>query len=290
MDYLYHIIIMIGIYSILTLAANIPTGLTNLLSLAQAAFYGIGAYLSAFVLLQYSLPILPALLFITLVTGAFSLLISFAAIRLKGDYFVLATMGFQLIVFAILYNWTPVTRGPYGVTGIPSPKLLSTFEISSNLQFAIFTLFLTTLVALLFYTLSNSAYGRVLKAIRSDELSVNVSGRNVNGFKISAFFISAAFSAIAGFIFASYVKYIDPTSFTLDEAIFILSALFIGGLGNVKGSIAGAVFIVLLPELLRFAGLPDSIASNLRQIIYGLSLILVMRYYPKGLAGDIMLK
>ena len=290
MDYLYHIIIMIGIYSILALSANIPTGLANLLSLAQAAFYGIGAYLSAFILLYHNIPILPALLFITLITGTLSLLVSLASIRFKGDYFVIATMGFQLIVFAVLYNWTSVTRGSYGVTGIPSPKLLGAIEISSNLQFAIFTIFLTAFIALLFYLVSISAYGRVLKAIRSDELSVSVSGRNVNGFKISSFFISAAFSAIAGFIFAAYVKYIDPTSFTLDESIFILSAIFIGGLGNVKGSIAGAAFIVLLPELLRFAGLPDSIAANLRQIIYGLSLILLMRYYPKGLAGDVMLK
>lgn len=290
MDYLYHIIIMIGIYTILALAANIPVGLTNLLSLAQAAFYGIGAYLSAYVLLNFNIPVLPGLFIVTLVTGLFSLLISLASIRLKGDYFVLATMGFQLIAFAILYNWTEVTRGPYGISGIPSPMLLGSIELSTNFQFAVLSLTLTFITALLFYQLVNSPFGRVLKAIRSDELSVSVSGRNVNRFKITAFFISASFSASAGYIFAGYVKYIDPTSFTLDESIFILSALFIGGLGNVKGCVAGAVFIVLLPELLRFAGLPDSMAANLRQIIYGLSLILIMRYYPKGLAGDTMLK
>lgn len=290
MDYLYHIVIMIGIYTILALAANIPVGLTNLLSLAQAAFYGIGAYLSAYVLLNFNIPVIPGLFAVTIITGLFSLLISLASIRLKGDYFVLATMGFQLIVFAILYNWTEVTRGPYGISGIPSPKLLGSIELTSNLQFAVLALILTAFTALLFYQLVNSPFGRVLKAIRSDELSVSVSGRDVNRFKIIAFFISASFSASAGFIFAGYVKYIDPTSFTLDESIFILSALFIGGLGNVKGCVAGAAFIVLLPELLRFAGLPDSMAANLRQIIYGFSLILVMRYYPKGLAGDTMLK
>jgi branched-chain amino acid transport system permease protein len=281
---------MIGIYTILTLAANIPVGLTNLLSLAQAAFYGIGAYLSAFVLLNFNIPIFPGLIAVAIITGFFSLLISFASIRLKGDYFILATLGFQLIVFAVLYNWTSITRGPYGIPGIPSPKLFGFVEISSNLKFAILSVSFAVIIAFLFYQLVNSPFGRVLKAIRSDELSVSVSGRNVNRFKITAFFLSAAFSGIAGFLFAGYVKYIDPTSFTLDESIFILSALFIGGLGNVKGCIAGAAFIVLLPELLRFAGLPDGIAANLRQIIYGLSLIFVMRYYPKGLAGDIMLK
>jgi branched-chain amino acid transport system permease protein len=290
MDYIYHIIIMLGIYSILALAANIPVGLANMLTLAQAAFYGIGAYISAYILLQFNMPILPALVIVALLTGLFSLIISYSAIRLKGDYFILATLGFQLIAFAILYNWTDVTRGPYGIPGIPSPKLFGIIEFNSNLQFALLTLGCTGIISLLFYYLVNSPFGIVLKAIRSDELSVAVSGRNVNRFKITSFFLSAAFSSVAGFLFAGYIKYIDPTSFTLDESIFILSALFIGGLGNVKGCVAGAAFIVLLPELLRFAGLPDSMAANLRQIIYGLSLILVMRYYPRGLAGNVMLK
>ena len=290
MDYLYHIVFMIGIYTILTLAANIPVGLTNLLTLAQAAFYGIGAYLSAYILIKFNMPIILGLILVSLATGVFSLLISFASIRLKGDYFILGTLGFQLIVFSVLYNWTDITRGPYGITGIPSPKIFGSIELTSNLQFALLAIFVALIVSLLFYHITNSPFGRVLKGIRSDELSVSVSGRNVNKFKIVAFFLSAAFTSTAGYLFGGYVKYIDPTSFTLDESIFILSSLFIGGLGNVKGCIAGATFIVLLPELLRFAGLPESIAANLRQIIYGLTLVFVMYNYPKGLAGNTMLK
>ena len=290
MDYLYHILIMLGIYSILALGANIPVGLTNLLSLTQAAFYGIGAYFAAYILINFNLPIMAGLAIVALLTSIFSLVVSIASIRLKGDYFVLASLGFQLITFSILYNWIGVTRGPYGITGIQTPKLFGLIELNENLHFAILSVLLASIVAILFYYLINSPYGRVLKAIRSEELSVKVLGRNVNRMKISAFALSAAFSAMAGYLFAGYVRYIDPTSFTLDESIFILTALFIGGLGNVKGSIAGAAFIVLLPELLRFAGLPDAFAANLRQIIYGLSLVLVMRYFPKGLAGDVMIK
>ena len=281
---------MFSIYTILTLAANVPVGLTNLLSLAQAAFYGIGAYLTAFILLNLNFPIAFDLLIVTSITAAFSLLISMSAIRLRGDYFILATLGFQLIVFAVLYNWNGITNGPYGISGIPAPRLFGVFELNSNLHFAVLSTILTAMVAVLFYKLVNSPFGRILQAIRSDELSVIVLGRNIDKIKVAAFALSAGFSALAGFLFASYVRYIDPTSFTLNESIFILTALFIGGLGNVKGCLAGAAFIVLLPELLRFAGLPESIASNLRQVIYGISLILVMRYYPKGLAGNTMLK
>lgn len=126
--------------------------------------------------------------------------------------------------------------------------------------------------------------------MRSDELSVQALGRNTMLFKAWAFFLSAAFSGLAGLFYASYVSYIDPTSFTLDESIFIVSALFIGGVGNIKGPVLGAVFVVLLPEILRFVGMPDAIAANMRQIIYGGALILVMYFRPQGLWGENVLK
>jgi branched-chain amino acid transport system permease protein len=103
---------------------------------------------------------------------------------------------------------------------------------------------------------------------------------------VQTFFLSAAFSGLAGAIYASYVSYIDPTSFTLDESIFIITALFIGGLGNIKGPILGAVFVIILPELLRFVGMPDAIAANMRQIIYGLALVIIMFVRPQGLLGE----
>ena len=129
-----------------------------------------------------------------------------------------------------------------------------------------------------------------MTAIRSDELSVSSLGRNPVRFKSWAFFISAAFSGLAGLIYASYISYIDPTSFTIDESIFILTALFIGGIGNIKGPILGAIFVVVVPEILRFVGLPDAVAANLRQITYGLALILIMYLRPQGLWGKIVLK
>jgi len=290
MDYLLHIVIMISIYTILILAANLPVGMANLLTLAQGAFYGIGAYLSAWLLLSFQIPVLPALLIVGVITGIFSLLISYASLRLKGDFFILATLGFQLIVFSLLYNWTDLTRGPFGIPGIPAPLFAGYLPLKSNLHYAIMSSLCAVLVGLLFYSIMHSPFGRTLKALRTDELQLIVTGRNILTLKSLTFFLSAVFSAFAGFIFASYVRYIDPTSFTLDESIFIISALFIGGLGNVKGSIAGALFIVLLPELLRFAGLPDSIAANSRQIIYGLSLVVVMMYFPKGIAGNMILR
>ena len=290
MEYVFHIIIMLNIYIMLVLSANLTIGMANLLTMCQAAFYGIGAYIGTFFLMQFNLPFLVIALLVMVISGAFSFLVSFASVRLKDDYFVIATMGFQLIIYTILYNWNDVTHGPYGIAGIPGIKLLGQYEITGTLGYLILSLIVMAIVVLLFHHLVTSPFGRVLNAIRTDETTTEAMGRNTVKFKSLAFFLSAAVAGLAGVIYASYVSYIDPTSFTLDESIFILSALFIGGIGNTKGPILGALFVILLPELLRFVGLPDAIAANLRQIIYGLALVLVMYFRPQGIFGKTILK
>ncbi len=290
MDYFLHIIIIINIYIILTVSTNLLVGMTNLLSLGQAAFYGIGAYLTVFALQNLHLPLIPALIFVMVVTAAISLIIAYPSLRLKGDYFVLATLGFQLIVFTVLYNWTSVTRGPYGISGIPAPKVFGLLPVSGMIPFLIFSSIMSSLVIVIFYKLVNSPFGRVLKGLRDDDLAVTSLGRNVTAQRVFVFVISSGFIAAAGMIYATYITYIDPTSFNLDEAIFILCAVLIGGTGNIKGPVVGAIFVVVLPELLRFVGMPDAVAANMRQIIYGLSLIVLMRYRPQGIAGNYWVK
>lgn len=281
---------MINIYIILTTSSNLLIGMTNLLSLGQAAFYGIGAYLAVLALQILHLPLIITVLFAMVLTALLSLLIAYPSLRLKGDYFVLATLGFQLIVYTVLYNWVSVTRGPYGIPGIPAPKLFGLINVSGIIPFLILSGIMAGMVIFLFYTLVHSPFGRTLKGIRDDEISMLALGRNVTSIKIQVFAISSGFIAIAGFLYATYVTYIDPTSFNLDESIFILSALIIGGVGNIKGPVVGAIFVVVLPELLRFVGLPDSIAANLRQIIYGTTIVVLMRIRPQGLAGEYVLK
>lgn len=291
MEYLLHIGIMLCIYVILVLSTNLTVGMANMLTLCQAAFYGIGAYIGTFFLMQFNLPFIVIALIVMVVTGLTSLLISFASIKLKGDYFILGTLGFQMIVYTILYNWTNVTRGPYGIPGIPSIKLFGAWSLDGIYAYFALAAVLAVAVTFFFYRIQHSPYGRILKAIRTDELSAKALGRNTVTLKTWAFFLSAAFAGVAGLIYASYVSYIDPTSFTLDESIFIITALFIGGIGSkVWGPVVGAAVVVILPELLRFVGLPDAVAANLRQIIYGLALITLMFVRPQGLLGDTKLK
>ena len=285
MEYFIHILIIINIYIILTTSSNLLVGLANLLSLGQAAFYGIGAYITVLALMQLGLSFFPALALAILITGLIALFLGYVSIRFEGDYFVLATLGFQIIIYTILYNWISVTRGPYGIPGIPYPKLFGVVEISGIYGFLVLSTVLMLITVLIFYKMIHSPFGRVLRAMKDDKLALTSLGRNVTKIKVWTFVLAASFAAISGFIYATYISYIDPGSFNLDESIFIISAVLIGGTGNIKGPVLGAIFVVILPELLRFVGLPDTIAANMRMILYGLALVLLMMYRPQGIAG-----
>jgi len=284
-NYLWHIVNMAGIYAILAMSLNLAAGYTGLLSLCHAAFYGLGAYTATLVMVDVGFDFLPALACALIVTALLSLMIALPSLRLRGDYFVLATLGFQIIVFSVLYNWVGLTRGPYGISGIPVPKFFG-LEVDSVAKYALFTAVVGGLGLGVLWLLAHSPFGRLLRAVRDDELAAAALGKNVTHVKTIAFVLSACFAAIPGALFAGYMRYIDPTSFTLTESIFIISMVVIGGAGNFAGPAIGAVLLVLLPEALRFLHVPDSVAANLRQVVYGILLILLMRFRPQGLIGE----
>lgn len=285
MNYLLHILTMISIYSILALSLNLLIGYTGLLSLSHASFYGIGAYIGTLGGINLGLPFFLSVLLAVAGTAALSFIISLPSLRLKGDYFVLASLSFQTIVFAVLYNWVGVTRGPFGISNIPRPNLFG-IAVNSAAAYFVFSAVMALACVGLLFLLGHSPFGRVLKAIREDEMAAAAMGKNVMLFKVTAFAIAAGFAAFAGVLSAGYFRYLDPTSFTLMESVFIVSIIIIGGAGNISGPLIGTVLLVILPEILRFVGIPDTIAANLRQIIYGMLIILVMRYKPQGISGE----
>ena len=285
-------VIKLCIYVILVLCTNLTVGMSKLLTMCQAAFFGIGAYIGAYFLLYFNLPFVVIVLLVMLATGMTGLLVSYASVKLKGDYFILGTIGFQMIVYTILYNWVSVTRGPLGKDGIPSIKLLGLWSLDEyDFGHFIFAIVLTIIILLVFGCLQKSPYGRMLKAIGTDELSANALGRNTTRLKAWTFFISAGITGIVGLFYASFLGHVSPSSITLDESILLITALFIGGIGSrVLGPVLGAVVVALLPVLLRYVGLPDDQAANLREVIYGIALIVLMFVRPQGLLGDVKLK
>ncbi|MCD4680971.1 MAG: branched-chain amino acid ABC transporter permease [Bacteroidales bacterium] len=289
MNYFLHIVILLEIYIILALSLNMKVGFTGLLSIAQAIFYGIGAYVTAIFMVELGSPFLLAIVISIVVSVFFSLFIAFIASRLRDLYFALATMAFQIILYAIIYNWTSLTNGPYGIAGIPQPEILGVaFDNLSSFALLGFVFMVLTILFLLWF--QKTPFSRLLESTRDDELAVIAMGKNPKYYKRFSVCISGALAAIAGSLYATYVTYIDPSSFTIDESILIMSIVIIGGTGNIWGPVSGALFYILLPEVLKFIDIPDSIAASLRMIIYGFVLILIIRIKPDGFFGKYVFK
>lgn len=284
MDYLIHILVLTCLYAVLAVSLDLLAGHTGLLSIAHAAFYGLGAYTSALLTVKTGAPFLAGLAAGMVVAGLLSLLVSLPSLRLTDDYFVVATFGFQVIAFSVFNNWSQLTGGPTGIPGIPLPSVLG-LEFTSHAGFLVLTAICAIVAYAIVWRLSSGPFGRVLHAIRDDELFAKALGKNTVRVKVTAFAVSAALAAVAGSLYAHYISYIDPTNFTVMESILIISMVIIGGAGSLWGPLIGAVVLVSLPELLRFVGLPSSVAANMRQIIYGGLLVVMMLVRPRGLVG-----
>lgn len=281
MEYVLHMFILICFYTMLSQSLNLSTGFAGLISLTHAGFYGIGAYVTAILSTYYGISFWSTIPLSMLMSGLVALILSLIALRTVDDYFIICTLGIQIILFSIINNWMAVTRGPLGIPGIPSIQLFG-FSLDSKLSFLSLSLFFVLLIWVLLRNISKSGFGKTLIAISEDEIYSQSIGKNVYLSKTVSFTLSAMLAAIPGTLYAHYISYIDPTSFTVNESIFVLSIVIIGGLGNLTGSFFASAFLVLLPEALRFIGMPDSIAANMRQIIYGLILVVVMMTGKNG--------
>ena len=283
--YFIHLLILIGIYLILAISLQISIGFTGVLNLGHIAFFAIGAYTSALLVLN-GFPFWLAFLSAGIIAMIFGYILSFPIKKLKGDYLALATMGFSFVVYAILLNWYELTRGPMGIPGIPKPILFG-INFSSNFAFLI----LTAVIALICYFLLNrivkSPFGKVLESVRDDELASKSLGKNTSRAKAISLMISSLFAGLAGSLYAHYITYIDPSSFTLMQLIPVLCIVIIGGLASLEGTVIATLIITLLPEPLRFIGFPSSLIGPMRQILYALLILLILLYKPKGISGKV---
>lgn len=285
MEYLVHLAIFIAIYSILAMGLNLVVGYTGLLSVTHAAFYGIGAYTTALLTKFMGFNFFIALAIGVVNACIAAILIGLVISKLSGDYYALGSLGFNVIVFTILLNWQSLTRGPLGIPGIPRPSLFG-FTFSSNIAYLVLAFSFAAFVYFACRFIVRSSFGRALKAVREDEEALKVFGYNTSVYKLAIFAIAACFAAIAGALYASYITFIDPTTFYLTESVLLLSMIILGGLSNLKGSVIGAVVLILLPEALRFVGFPDAVAAQLRLFVYGLLIVLLMLYRPQGVMGE----
>jgi branched-chain amino acid transport system permease protein len=219
------------------------------------------------------------------VAGIVSWGLAWATLRLKGDYYVIASFGFQIIIYNILLNWISLTGGPFGIRQIPAPQAFG-FAFAGPLRYTIFLLGFLAICLWVARRVGESPFGKVLRAIREDDAAAASIGKDVNRYKMVIFTVSAMLASVGGALYASLITYIDPFSFTIHDSIFIMALVIIGGSGNVYGSIVGAAVLISIPEMLRFLAVPTQVASPIREILYGTLMIVFLRLRPKGLLPE----
>jgi len=295
-NYLLHLLILFDIYLVVALSLNIIVGYVGLLTLAHAAYFGIGAYAYGLTTLVLGWGFIPAALLAIGSSAVLSAMMSIASWRFRGDFFVLISLAIQVMVFTVLKNWhdplqplgtiSNMTNGDFGLNGVPSPAIFG-YVFDQKIPVAIlFSGFAIVAVFLSRYLLE-SPWGRMLRALRDDELAARGLGKDVRVAKVWAIAIGCGMAGFGGAMLASYMQYVNPSVADINEAVLLISMIIIGGVGNsFRGPFFGALLLILIPEGLRFIDMPITMAAEMRLMIYGLLLVVFMHWRPQGVAGS----
>jgi len=255
---------------------NFISGLTGQISFAQAAFGGIGAYLTTF-MLKDGIPFVIAVPAAALGTGLFSLILGVPTLRLRRYYLAMATLGFGEIVRLVLTNWVEVTGGSSGIRNVP-PISFAGFSVQGNVQHFYFFIVVITVAIIVAARIGRSSFGRAMVATRDSEIAAQTLGINTVRVKLFAFFLSAVFASVGGGLYASYSGYISPDQFSNQSSLLYFTMLIVGGSGSIAGTVLGTILLSILPEALRFLG-------EWYLIIYGCAVIIFIVAVPEGLIG-----
>lgn len=263
--YYLQLIILVGINTIMATSLNLIIGYTGQLSIGHAAFMSLGAYASALATVRLGFPFIISLFVGALVAALFGVLIGIPTLKLKGDYLAIATLGFGEIVRIVCLN-LDLTGGAVGLRGIPKKTTL------------LWVVLVTLATIFILNRIIKSRIGRALIAIREDETAAESMGINSTHYKTLCFGVGAFFAGFGGGLFAHYFQYIHPNSFGFLRSIEQLCMVVLGGLGNMTGAFIGAAALTVIPEALRQI-------ADLRLLIYGAVLVLMMRVRPQGILG-----
>ena len=285
MDFWLSYATLASIYVLLGLSTNLLVGIAGIFSVSQAAVFGVGAYIVAWFLMNDVLSFIPAMAIAASCCIALNILVTLPALRVAGDYFVVTSFGIQLLATAVFTNWTAGTGGANGLPGIPPPDILG-HSLDSTLDVTLLCVAFMGLGCLAFWLNMRAPFGRLLRAIREDELAVAAAGKNVLVAKVSAAALAGAFAGSAGGLYATFLSFIDPSSFDLDASILLLTMIVVGGARTLAGSIIGPFLLLALPQVLSLIDIPTTIAAAARQLLYGILLIVFMLFRPQGLAGE----
>ena len=288
LDYLVSIALTAGIYAIFALGLNLQWGYAGLLNFGHVAFMAMGAYVTV-LLSMNGIPLLPAVLAGMILAGAAGAFLGMATLRLREDYLAIVTIGFSEILRFILLNWSSLTRGSFGLFGYPRPFQDLVGIRDYNLFLAGLILAVLLLVYMLLETLARSPWGRVLKSIRDDEAVAISLGKNAFSYKVQALALGSAIAALSGSLLAFYLQYINPNNFQPIETFYAWIIVIMGGSGNNRGTILGALILWGFFSTTRFMegylSFSPTASSGARMVLIGLILIGLMMFRPQGLLG-----
>ena len=277
--YYMDVFIMLGIYVILGASMNLLIGYSGQISLGTAGFYGIGAYASVLLVMEANMPFLVGLIFAVVLCFLIGYVLGFPATKLNFIFLGLSTAGLNTIIQLIITN-SEFTGGASGITGIPSVKLFG--EPMTKLQYYYMTLIFVLIVLFICYRIVNSKTGRALMAIKGNPIAASAMGININRYKLLVFAIVSAMGGLAGVLYAFNIRYIQAEAFTTNMSFKILTMGIIGGMGDLGGGVLGSLVAGALPEFLRDL-------SKYQMTIYGLLIVLVLRFMPKGIVHPIQI-
>ncbi len=274
-DYYLTVMIVGGFHVILVLGLNLLMGYAGQISLGHAAFYGIAAYTTGILTTTWHWPVPAGIAAALVLVIVVAYLIAIPTLRLRGHYLAMGTLGFGIIVYIVLNEATALTGGPSGFSGIP--KLAVAGMVASSDRAYYFVVWgVTLLLFVLAQNLVRSRVGRALRAIHTSEAAAAVLGVDTEGYKILVFVLSALYAGVAGVLYAHYVTFVSPGSFSFPSSILLVTMVVLGGMASLWGAVAGAMFLTLLPELLRAI-------EDYDILVYGAILILCMMFLPGGL-------
>lgn len=284
----YHFLVLniIGLNTIIVVGLNLLIGYAGQISLGHAAFFGLGAYISAFITTSTGMGWSPAwfpqwaipwIVIVTgmLCTGMVAYMTGIPTLRLKGNYLVMATLGLNIIFEILLVEWDSITGGSNGIAGIPSLSI-GGFAFNTDLRFYCLVWGLVVLILAVSLSLVNSRAGRALKAIHGGEVAANTLGIDTQRYKVKVFVLSAVYASLAGSLYAHYLSVITPKSCDITYSIQVVIMVIVGGLGGVWGSLFGATLLTLLSEGLH-------VMEKFNVVALGLILMVVMIFFPEGL-------
>ena len=280
MEYIYSVLILIGIYTIMASSFNLIIGYGGLISIAHPIFFALAAYASALLNLRLGVPIPLAILIGALFSAGMSVMLSLPSLRVSGDYLLIASIGFQLGFVEVIKN-LDFAGAAGGLTGIASLYSGPT----RSLAFTVTVLIAAAAVVWLVHWLTHGEYGRAIQAMRDDEECFASLGRNAMAIKITIFAAGSGLAGLAGALYPHYFQFLSPEQFGIVQSALILTMVVVGGMGTTLGPIVGALLLTALPQAITFLNMPPSVMAPVQGMLYTVLVLVLLFLRPAGLVG-----